>query len=178
MNPKSKQIAMGGIFSALCVALMFFTGLMPFGGVALPMAAGAMLMLIVVELGPKPAAIAYISVSILCILIVPDRQAVMIFAAFFGYYPIVKQRLERLPGRAIEYFCKLLLFNAGMALAFAVLIYVFGMAQALEGMGDFGIYAPAILFAMGNIVFVLYDFAITRFYTLYVERFRSKFLGK
>ena len=178
MGQKNRQIAMGGIFSALCVILMFFTGIMPFGTFFLPMVAGAMLLPIVVELGCKPAAAAYVSVSLLSVLIVPDRQAVMVFVAFFGYYPIAKQKLEMLHHRAVEYLCKLLLFNAGMAGGLAIMAYVFGVTQVLEGMGDFGRYTLPIFLAVGNVMFVLYDITLTRYYTLYIKRIRLKFLRK
>lgn len=169
---------MGGIFSALCVVLMFFTGIIPFGTFFLPMAAGAMLLPIVVELGHKPAAAAYVSVSLLCLLTVPDRQAVMVFVAFFGYYPLAKQKLEMLPHRVIEYLCKLLLFNAGMAGGLAVMAYLLGVTQVLQGMGDFGRYTSAIFLIVGNIMFVLYDIALTKYYTLYIRRLRHKILRK
>ena len=62
MSHKNRQIAMGGIFSALCIVLMFFAGVIPFGTFFLPMVAGAMLLPVVVELGCKPALAAYVSV--------------------------------------------------------------------------------------------------------------------
>ena len=178
MSQKSMQIALGGIFSALCLAMMFFAGLMPFGSYVLPMAAGAMIMSIVVELGVKPAMLVYISVSILCLLLVPDRQAAMMFALFFGYYPIAKQKLERLPGRVMEYICKLLLFSATAIAIYLAVIHLLGMTEAIEGMGEFGRLAPLILLGGGNIVFLLYDFALTRYYTLYIENLRPKLLRK
>ena len=178
MHQKSKLIALGGIFSALCVTLMFFTGLVPFGGFFLPMAAGAMLLPVVVELGCKPAVIAYISTSLLCALMAPDRQAVMVFIALFGYYPIVKQKLEQIQSRAIEYFCKLLLFNISMAAGLAVMAYVFGVAQVLQNMGNFGKYTVPILWAAGNIVFALYDLTLTKFYILYMGRLRPILLRR
>ena len=178
MSQKSTQIALGGIFSALCVTLMFFAGFLPIGSYALPLAAGAMLLPLVVELGCKPAVMVYVSVSLLCMLIVPDREAAILFAAFFGYYPIAKQKLERIPRRAIEYLCKLLLFNISAVVGFLLVVHLLGMAQALEGMGAFGRYAPLVLLGLGNIFFVIYDMALTRFYTIYIEWLRPKILRK
>ena len=96
MSGKSTQIALGGMFSALCVSLMFMTGLAPFATYAIPMLAGAMLIPVVVELGPKTAVMVYISVGIISIFVAADKEAAMMFLVFFGYYPILKQKLERL----------------------------------------------------------------------------------
>ena len=177
MGQKSAQMALGGIFSALCVTLMFFTGVMPFGRYALPIFAGVMIMPVVIELGTKTALTVYISVSILSVLLAPDRQAVMIFVAFFGYYPIVKGKLEKLPGRAPEYAFKLLLFNGGMVGGFMFMIYVLGMAQAFEGIRE-QTYAPLLFLGAGNILFFIYDMALTQYYTIYVEKMRPKILRK
>jgi len=156
---------------------MFFTGVMPFGRYALPIFAGVMILPVVVELGTKTAVMAYISTSILSIFLVPDRQAVMIFVAFFGYYPIVKQKLEKLPGRALEYACKLLLFNVGMVGGVLFMVYLLGMTQAFEGIREQR-YAPLLFLFAGNILFFIYDMALTQYYTIYVEKLRPKLVRK
>ena len=178
MSGKSTQIALGGMFSALCVALMFMTGLAPFATYAIPMLAGAMLIPVVVELGPKTAVMVYLSVGIISIFVAADKEAAMMFLVFFCYYPILKQRLERLPGRILEYFVKIFIFNASVVGGFAFVFYVLGMKELLEGLGDFGRYTALILLAMGNVIFVIYDVALTRHYTLYIRWFRPRILRR
>jgi len=178
MSRKSTQVALGGMFSALCVSLMFMTGLIPFGTYAIPMLAGAMLIPVVVELGKKAAVMVYVSVGILSIFVAADKEAAMMFLVFFGYYPILKQPLECLPNRVLEYLMKFLVFNASVVGGFAFVFYVLGMQEILEGLEDFGRYTAAILLAFGNVVFYLYDVALTRYYTLYVWWFRPRILRR
>ena len=102
----------------------------------------------------------------------------MVFVAFFGYYPIAKQKLEMLPHRALEHFCKLLLFNASIASGLAIMAYILGVTQVLQSIGDFGRYTPLVFLAVGNGMFLLYDVTLTRYYTLYIRRFRYKFVRK
>ena len=178
MSGKSTQIALGGMFSALCVALMFMTGLVPFATYAIPMLAGAMLIPVVVELGPKTAVMVYLSVGIISIFVAADKEAAMMFLVFFGYYPILKHRLERLPGRSLEYAAKLLIFNVSMIGGFAFVFYVLGINEILAGLEDFGTYAAYLLMGVGNIIFIFYDMALTRHYTLYICWFRPHFLRR
>ena len=178
----SRQVALGAVISALCLAIMFLAGAVPITTYVLPMAAGALIMLVAVELGNKPALCAYISVSVLSVAIVPDRQAALMFAFFFGFYPLAKQRLERLSRRAVEYACKLLLFSVTMAAVYITLIFVFGMRGMLEGIGErVGINSLVLLalggLVAGNAVFICYDILLTRCYTLYIRRYRQKLFG-
>jgi len=178
MRKKSAKAAFGGVFSALCVTLMFFTGLVPFATYAFPMLAGAMLVPIMAELGRGAAAMVYISVSLLSVFVVPDREAVVVFVAFFGYYPIAKGVLEKLPSRVLEYTFKIALFNAALAGSFSLAVYVLGMAEILRGIGDFGRYAAIFFLLAGNAVFIAYDIALTNYYTSYVKWFKPRFLRR
>ena len=133
---QSSQTAFGGILTALSVVLMFLTGIIPFLTFALPALAGALLILIVMEIGPKWALCVYAAVSILSLLVVADKEAAMMYAAFFGYYPVIKSFLESKLPRVVEWIVKFLIFNAAMVLAYVIIIFVFGMP--LDEMEEFG----------------------------------------
>lgn len=178
MSRKSTQIAIGGVFSALCLLLMFMTGLVPFATYALPAVAGAMLIAVVVENGRKTAALVYVSVAILSLFIVPDREAAMMFVVFFGYYPIIKGPLERLRPRAARLLVKLALFNATIVGGFLFVIHVLGMAELMSEMGDFGKYSVQILLGAGNVVFLLYDYVLAKYTDLYIHWFKPTFLRR
>ena len=179
MSRKSSSIALGGVFSALCLVLMFMTGLVPFATYMLPALAGAMLCAVVVENGSKVALMVYASVSILSLFIVPDREASMIFICFFGYYPILKEQLERLPARALEYAVKFALFNLAIVGGYLILSLITGIPLLSEEMfGEWGQYSAIGMLLAGNVVFALYDIAVTRYLSLYIRWFRPRFLRK
>lgn len=178
MSKKSTQIAIGGVFSALCLMLMFMTGLVPFATYALPAIAGAMLIAVVVENGRKTAVLVYSSVSLLSLFIVPDREAAMMFIVFFGYYPIIKQPLERIRLRPLLLVVKLALFNVTIVGGFLFVIYVLGMAELMSGMGDFGKYSAQILLGAGNVVFLLYDYVLAKYTEIYIHWFKPTFLRR
>ena len=99
MQRISYRVALGGIITALCLLLMFLTGVMPLLYLALPMVAGALLLIIVSEIGTGWAVLTYAAVSLLSIFVTFDKEAALIFILFFGHYPILRQQLEKQPDR-------------------------------------------------------------------------------
>lgn len=178
MNNKSTQIALGGVASSLCLLLMFFTGLIPFSTFAMPALAGMVLIAIVIENGYKAAFMVFFSVAFLSIFIVPDREAALIFIAFTGYYPIIKGAIERIPFFLFRYIIKFLTFNTAIISLYLFLMNVLGINEVLNSMGEFGKYTPLILLVMGNVIFIIYDFALTNIVYVYLNVIRPKITGK
>jgi len=178
MARKSTQVAIGGVSAALCLILMFMTGLIPFATYALPALAGVVLIAVVAEMGWRTAMVVYVAVALLAIGVVPDREAALLFIFFFGYYPIIKGLIEKLRFKVVQLLVKYLLFNAAMVLTYLVVIYVLGIPDILESFGNFGRYSALVLLLMGNVVFAVYDFALTNIVIVYHQWFRPKILGK
>ncbi|RGB69799.1 MULTISPECIES: hypothetical protein [Oscillospiraceae] len=175
---KSTQVAMGGICASLCLFLMFMTCMFPFTQFAFPALAGIVLIAVVFENGRPTATLVYVAVSILSLIIVPVKEAAFLFVGFFGYYPIIKSKLEQLRPRLIEYLVKFLIFNASVIGCYAILIYIMGIDEVLEETGMFGQYSLLVLILLGNIMFIIYDFAITNLTYVYTSWFRPKILRK
>lgn len=178
MAHKSTQVAIGGVAAALCLLLMFCTGLVPFATYALPALSGVVLVAVVAEMGWRTAMVVYAAVALLSLGIVPDREAAMLFIFFFGYYPVIKGLLERLPTKILQIAVKFVLFNVAIVLSYLVIIYVLGIPDILESFGDFGRYSALVLLGMGNVVFWVYDFALSNIVIVYHQWFRPRFLRK
>ena len=178
MRKKSAQVALGGLFSALCIVLMFMTGLFPFATYALPALAGGMLVAVVIEMGTKTALTVYASVALLSCLVVADKEAALMFVFFFGYYPILKEKLEKLRPHLLEYAAKLAVLNISVISVYLIIIYVLGFAEIIQEFGELGQYGQWIMLAFANVVFLLYDIALTRYISLYVHVLRKKILKR
>ena len=63
--------------------------------------------------------------------------------------------------------------HGARVLAYVIIIFVFGMP--LDEMEEFGQYAVPILLGMGNVVFFVYDIALTRVIGAYLHRWRKAF---
>ena len=175
---KSYSTALGGIVAALAVVLMFFTGLFPFATYALPALAGLLMVVIVIDFDYKWALSVYAVVCILSILLTPDREAAIMFIAFFGYYPIVKSVFEKFKSRILEWVLKFLVFNVAVIGAYYVIINFLGMPDIMGEINELGKYGLWIFLGLANITFLIYDIAITKLITLYLKWFKPKFLRK
>lgn len=172
----STKIAIGGLTTALCVILMFLTGLFPFATFALPAIAGALLVIIVIEINYKTAILVYLAVSILSLFIVPDKEAALFFVALFGYYPILKGKIEGLRKKVLSYILKFAVFNASIAIVYSSAYFIFHLTEIFTN--DFGKYTALILIILGNITFLIYDIALTRIISLYFFRLRKRFFKR
>ncbi len=174
---KSTQVAIGGLASALCLLMMFMTGLIPFSTYCFPAFAGIVLIAVAEENGPRTAVMVYVATSFLALLIVPDREAVMLFIMLLGYYPTLKPYIEKW-GKLGGTIAKLLLFN-GMVVAFYyVMLYIFGVPDMLEGWGDFGRFTIVVVLGLVNFTLFTYDFLLTETLRIYRYWFRPKILHK
>ena len=171
-NGNAKRIALCGISAALSLLFMFMTWF-PFATYALPAIAGVILVIPVIEYNRRVALVAYAAVSILSFLIAPDREAALLFVAFFGYYPIVKSLLERIPSRVIEWVLKIVIFNASVIAAYMVIIHLFQMTDLLKEFNEFGAWGAPVLLLAGNAVFILYDIAATQVISFYLSKWRK-----
>ena len=175
---KSEQVALCGVVAALCTLLMFMTGMFPFSTYALPALAGLLMVTVAVETGPTWAYTLYVAVSLLSFIMTPDKEAMLMFVAFFGHYPITKLLIERLRSKPVRAVLKVLCFNLCVVLGYLVIIYLLRMPDVLTEFGDFGKYSVYILLGLGNLLFVVYDVALTNVMRAYMCWFRPHFLRK
>ncbi|WMJ23583.1 hypothetical protein RBG61_02600 [Paludicola sp. MB14-C6] len=173
----SKKVAFGGIVGALSLVSMFLSGIFPFAEYTCPALAGIFLIALVIDFNKKTALIAYGAVSILSLLIMPNKEASILFVAFLGYYPILKSILEQCKSRVVEWILKVGIFNVTVLLSYYFIIHILGMSQVLDDMQGFAQYGVLVLLVMGNVAFIIYDIALTRLIATYVHSIRPKFKG-
>lgn len=162
-------VAFCGIITALSTVLMLFTGLIPIGTYALPAMAGVLLIVVVVELGTAWAWPVYAASSVLSYLVAGDREAAMLFILFFGYYPVLKAMIEKRRKGFLSYVLKFLVFNAAMVAGYFISITL--LAVPPESFTLFGRNLAVVLLLAGNLVFFLYDAAISSLVVAYYRRF-------
>lgn len=166
------KVALCGVVAALSLVLMMLTTVVSVGTYALPVFSGLLLTVIVIEFGTKWAFAVYFAVSVLSFLISGDKEAVLYFIMFFGFYPIVKCFFERLKSHFLQWVLKYALFNCCMISAFYIGIYLLGVP--LESFDIFGVNLPLVFLLIGNIAFFLYDKCVTVVIAKYVNYWRNK----
>lgn len=173
-HSRARLISLGGILSALSVIIMLCAGILQVAVFASPMLAGLVLIPLCDEFGTKNAIVAYLAVSLLSAMTVPDIEAVALFVAFFGYYPIIRRKFESIKIKSLRMLLKFLLFNLSIVLAYVVIIKLFGLTALKEEL--FSLFGAVLLF-FGNILFYFYDRVVWALSVVYVNRFRKRIFG-
>ena len=146
-------MALGGLLAALAVVIMSMGTLIPVATYVCPMLCTLVLQLVLKICGKRVAWAWYGAVSVLSLLMAPDKEAAEIFLAL-GFYPIVKPGLDRRKGK---WLLKGLFFNGMILLTYWVLLHLFGMAQLVSEFTEMGTLLAAVLLLLGNVTFFLLD---------------------
>jgi hypothetical protein len=160
------NVALGGMLAAAALVVMCLGGLIPFSTFICPTVC-IMVLQIVLQLTAKQIGAAwYGTVSILCVLLAPDKEAAAVFVCL-GYYPLLKPVFEKWP---VPILWKLLLFNSAILLMYATLIYLFGMTYLQQEYTEMGSVMLLIMLALGNVTFWLLDRLLSRVSMLIKKR--------
>ena len=152
------NIALGGVLAALAVVIMSLGTLIPVATYTCPMICALILQLVRRISGNRIAWAWYGAVTILSLLLAPDKEAAFIFLAL-GYYPIVKSKLDRLKG---NWLWKLLYFNTVILITYWLLMHLLGFDQLTAEFSEMGLVMTALLLILGNVTFFLLDKLLER----------------
>jgi len=151
------KLAFCAMITALAVVVMMLT-VFPYATYALPGVAGVLMVVLVIEINKKWALGAFAATGLLSAIIAPDKEAALMFIMFLGYYPIIKSVFERIKSKAVEFFLKFSVFNAAVITSTLIATQVLNIP--VETVSLFGKYTWAALLVLGNITFLMYDYAI------------------
>ena len=166
---RSKQVAVAGMFAALQIVLMFLGSVMWVMCYAAPMFCGLIMIILKESVGVKYCLTAYAVCSIIGILFLPDKECVLTYLFFFGYYTIIRDKFDKLP-KLWSVFLKFLLFNLSIGVSQALLVFVFGIPFD----NDFGKWSIPLFALSFNLVFVFYEKLFPRLLFIYEKKYKSR----
>jgi len=146
-------MAYSGILAALAVVIMCMGTLIPVATFVCPMLCILLAKTVLQHCGRRIALAWYVAVSLLSLLLAPDKEAAAVFAAL-GYYPVVKQKLDSVP---LRWLWKGLLFNAVILALYWLLMHLFGMGYLIREFEQMGVFMTVFTLALGNVCFFLMD---------------------
>ncbi len=147
-------VSLCGVMSGLALALMFILGMVPSFEYISPAIGGILIWTIKKQLGVKYGMVSYLAVGFLGMLIVPNYEATIMFLFLLGYYPIIREYLQKIKLKVIQWVLKLAIFAVPSVAAYMVLINLLGLNYLSEDIEKFGSW---VLLIMGAAAFVLYD---------------------
>lgn len=146
-------MALGGILAALAVVTMSMGTWIPVATYVCPMLCTVILQFVLKTCGRRVAWAWYGVVSLLSLLLAPDKEAAAVFLVL-GYYPILKPKLDRMKGK---WFWKGLLFNGVILATYWVLMHLLGFHALAAEFSEMGTFLVILMLLLGNMTFFLLD---------------------
>lgn len=164
-NKRAAKVAYPAVLGALALVLLYLGSVAPTGNWGIVAAAGLFPAAAVASVGLKAGFLCWAGVSVLAFFLIPDKFCVLLFAALFGLYPMIKSLAEQLKRKPMEYLLKLAFFNAAFTLAYLT------MRSAVMGSLPSALGSSVwLLYLAGNVVFLLYDYGFSRLIAFYITR--------
>ena len=170
MNPEktSSKVALCGILTAFSVVAMIIAGFMGIMTYAAPMIAGGVMIVPVRQYGKGTAFTMFAAVSLLGMILIPDKEMAFFYLLLFGHYPIIQPWLNGINKKPPRIILKALVFNCGALLSVVLAKLIFAV-PIFDSDKPVWILAAGYL-AAANVCFALYDSALLGFYTIYDVR--------
>lgn len=153
MKQNARQVALGGMMTAVAVVIMCMGSLIPVNTYVCPVLCILITRLVIEGCGRRLGWCYYAAVGILGLLLAPDKEAALVYA-FLGYYPMVKPWLDRIPGRTAV---KLALFTAAGCVVYWLLLFVMGVESVQADFEGMGTVMLVILVLVWDFLFLMVD---------------------
>lgn len=167
MNGNAKQIARLSLFTAISVVFLLLAGVVPAGRFVLLAVASFPVCASFMMYGGVWAFAVFVVSAMLGGLIVPGN-AVLLYAVFFGYYPVLKSFLEKIHSTKIMWILKLLSYTV------IFILYVI-LARALLSVGAGTETIWPVLYIAGAVAFYVYDWCYSVLIRFYIEKIARYF---
>lgn len=165
-----KQLTVCAMLVALGVIFLAIGALLEVLDISMAVIASICVIIAVIEYGKGAAWMVFAGISILSFLIVPSKLPAIFFTLFFGFYPILKEMLEK-KNKLLCWVLKEIIFNVCLAVIIVIYLWLFFQGFSLA------IPLPwliVIAVLMCEVVFILYDIALTRMISFYILKLRKK----
>ena len=168
MKDKTKRIAISAMLSALGVVFLYLGSLIDVLDISMAVIASVCCIFAVIEFGGAFPWLIYAVTGVLSLLLLPRKEAAVMYLLFFGFYPILKEKLEK-KKKLTSWMLKELIFNV----ALAVMLLLSKLLLTADTAEPWFMYL--LFVAIAEITFPIYDLALTRIISLYIYKIRSKF---
>lgn len=167
INKKTKRLTVSAVSAALGVVILALGSFVEVLDLSSSAFAGMIVIFTVIEIGGFWPWAVFGATGLLALLL-PMKLPAVFYLLFCGWYPIIKEKIERLHSRVLQWVIKLALLNAALTLVILAGRYILALP-------DTELSWSWVLYLMGNAAFVLFDIALTRLITLYIVRLRKRF---
>lgn len=163
----TKKIALAGILTALGSIALILENIAPTGKLGFYVFSGFLLSVVIMECGLSYGWISYVAVSLVALIAVPEKTAVIPYVLFFGIYSIIKSCIERLNKILIELVLKFAFFNIS-------LFFMWNIAILFIPNNIFDNIPLVVVIILLQLVFFVFDWIFSLWTKFYLERLSPK----
>lgn len=162
---------------ALSITILLIGFMIPMATYACPALAAFFLLPIAYEYKEKTAFTLYLAVSALALILIPEKEFVLMYVFVFGLYTAFKFKADSIRPKLLQIVLKALYAFLSTLLCYVILLVVFPNPVLSGEIGDAGVALIAAFFIVFIITFLMYDFAAGKMFLLYKYKFRKKFFN-
>ena len=167
----TKRLTVCAMLSALGVILLWIGSMIEVVDISMAVIASLLCVFAVIEYGGGAPWMVFATTSVLSLILLSHNRApAFMYLLFFGYYPILKEKLEKKP-RVLAWILKEVIFNVALAILLVLTHFLLYPGATLGSM----LYFYAVLALAAEVIFPIYDVALTRLITFYLFRLRKRF---
>ncbi|MBR4013989.1 MAG: hypothetical protein IKJ00_06800 [Clostridia bacterium] len=159
------------MLAAVGVILLYLGSMVELIDISMAVIASLLCVFAVIEYGKSAPWLVFGVTAVLSLLLLPQKTPALMYTLFFGYYPILKEKFEKL-NITLCWILKECVFNVALILILVSMKYLLFESLNIS----FMLYVIAVVLC--EVVFVVYDFALTRLISLYVYKLRNRFKTK
>ena len=156
--------------AALCTTILYLGSFIEVLDMSMAVLASLLSMIIVVEYGGSAPWSVFGVTAILSLLLLPNKFPALLYTLFFGYYPIIKEKIEKLRLNFVGWVIKIGVFAVATALLL-LLTKLFTSELDVPG----GTIITIMFVVLSAITLVLYDIVLTRIISFYIIKLRQRF---
>ena len=161
---KSRYIAESGLLVALTIVILYATSIIPISTLSILTVASCLIPISIIRTSIKNTILVYIASSVLSFLLIPTNIA-LYYTLFFGVYGIIKYFIEKAKNIPLELLLKLITFNVLLGIIYLITKSFLGILSS-----NFPLW---ILWLAAQIVFLIYDYALTLAISFFLNRFNK-----
>ena len=168
-SQKTKRLVFCAILCALSFVLAMLGTLMGVLDLTGVIFSGLFVALVMIEIGVNYAFMLWLVTSALLLLFLPDKLVAMEYVVCGGCYPILKNYLERIPLKPLQWVLKFVYFNAILTglILLATKVQLFMSA-------DNELNLEWLVYLIGNVFFIVYDLCMSVYIRYYLVILRQR----
>ncbi|MBQ8415612.1 MAG: hypothetical protein IJX13_01730 [Clostridia bacterium] len=165
-----KALTVSAMLCALGVIILALGSFIEVIDLSVAVIASLLTVYAVIELRGAYPWLIWLVTSIVAFLLLPLKTPVLFYAMLAGYYPILKEKIEKKP-LLISWALKLCVLTASLIVIY--LLFIAFLPEMLAGFEAW--YLLLGLYAACTVVFVLYDVCLTQLITFYLVKLQKRF---